>query len=602
VISVKICGITSVADARAAVEAGADAIGLNFVAGTPRALEESMAIEIGRALGGLAVRVGVFRDAPLETVLAIASAVELDMVQLHGDESPEYAAQIPLPVLKALPAGPDLESRAARFPKIDLLIDHPSGGGSGQGWDFAGARALVAAGRRVWIAGGLSPDNVASAVSAARPHGVDASSELESAVAVKDPARVRSFISAARGARTALSTADDRPGESGYFGEFGGRYVPEILLPAIEELTEAYDALRDDPVFWEELAAERASYVGRPTPLYFAERLSAEFGLRVYLKREELAHTGAHKINNAIGQAMIARRMGKRRIIAETGAGQHGVAAATACARYGIECEVFMGEEDVRRQELNVFRMELLGATVRPVSSGSRTLKDAMNEAMRDWATNVRDTYYLIGSAAGPHPYPMLVRDLQRVIGDEAREQILAAEGRLPDLLIACVGGGSNAIGFFHAFRDDAGVAMLGVEAGGEGVDVGAHGATLTAGSPGILHGSRSYLLQDDAGQIFEAHSISAGLDYPGVGPEHSAYKDSGRAEYVPVTDAEALDAFVYLARMEGIIPAFESAHAVAELRKRASTLAPNSLVILNLSGRGDKDVAEARRLLAERA
>ena len=300
--------------------------------------------------------------------------------------------------------------------------------------------------------------------------------------------------------------------------------------------------------------------------------------------------------------ALIARRMGKRRVIAETGAGQHGVAAATACARFGLECEVFMGEEDVRRQELNVFRMELLGARVHPVQSGSRTLKDAMNEAMRDWATNVRTTYYLIGSAAGPHPYPVLVRDLQCVIGEETREQILAAEGRLPDLLIACVGGGSNAIGFFHPFYDDSEVAMLGVEAGGErGVGGGPHGATLTAGTPGVLHGSRSYVLQDDAGQIFEAHSISAGLDYPGVGPEHGFYKKTGRAEYVPVTDGEALDAFVYLARTEGILPAFESAHAIAELRKRAASLPRDHLVIVNVSGRGDKDVSEARRLLAER-
>ena len=371
-------------------------------------------------------------------------------------------------------------------------------------------------------------------------------------------------------------------------------------MPAVQELTSTYEALRDSASFQEDLVRERASYAGRPTPLYFAERMSQELGLRIYLKREDLAHTGAHKINNAVGQALIAKRMGKKRIIAETGAGQHGVATATACARYGLECEVYMGEEDTRRQALNVFRMELLGAKVNAVTSGSRTLKDAMNEALRDWATNVRTTYYLIGSTAGPHPYPMIVRDLQAVIGEEARAQILEAEGRLPDLLVACIGGGSNALGLFHPFYADSDVAMLGVEAGGEGVDQGRHGASLSAGSAGALHGSVSYVLQDDAGQIYEAHSISAGLDYPGVGPEHAFYKESGRAEYVPISDAEALDSFVYLSRTEGIIPAFESSHAIAELRKRAPSLPRDSVVVVNLSGRGDKDVAEARTLLAE--
>jgi tryptophan synthase beta chain/phosphoribosylanthranilate isomerase len=596
-ISVKICGITRVADAREAVESGAAAVGLNFVPDTPRALDPASAKQIGDAVAGRALRVGVFRDAPLERVRKVAAAVPLDVVQLHGDEPPEYVAAIELPVIKALPADLDLAERAARYPKVDLLLDHPSGGGSGQSWDFALCRPLVAAGRRVWLAGGLSPENVAAAVRAALPHGVDASSALESAPGHKDGARVRAFVEAARTALPEGTQPDDR----GYFGDFGGRFVPELLLPAVQQLSEAWNALREDPAFWEELRAERVSYVGRPTPLYKAERMSEELGLRVYLKREELAHTGAHKINNAIGQALIAKRMGKRRVIAETGAGQHGVAAATACARYGLDCEVFMGEEDIRRQEINVFRMELLGARVHPVSSGSRTLKDAMNEAMRNWATHVRTTYYLIGSAAGPHPYPALVRDLQAVIGEETREQILAAEGRLPDLLIAAVGGGSNAIGLFHPFYEDRDVAMVGVEAGGKGVDRGPHGATLSEGTPGVLHGSRSFVLQDDAGQIFEAHSISAGLDYPGVGPEHSFYKETGRAEYIPATDDEALDAFVYLTRTEGILPAFESAHAIAELRRRAPSLPRGSIVVVNISGRGDKDVAEARRLLRER-
>ena len=596
-MQVKVCGITTREDAEAAIAAGADALGLNFVPGTPRALAADAAAEISAAVAGRAVRVGVFRDAPSEEIARAVENIGLDVVQLHGSESPEEVAKLDVPVLKVLPADDDLVARAARYPGVDLLLDHPSGGGSGQAWSFARARELVSRGRRVWIAGGLDPGNVAAAVRAARPHGVDASSGLESAPGAKDPERVKAFVREAHAAAQHGGPAG-LPDPQGYFGRYGGRFVPEILMPAVAELAETYDALRGDPTFAAELARERASYAGRPTPLYFARRMSEELGVRVYLKREDLAHTGAHKINNAIGQALIARRMGKPRIIAETGAGQHGVATATACARYGLACEVYMGEEDTRRQALNVFRMELLGARVHPVKSGSRTLKDAMNEAMRDWATNVRETYYLIGSTAGPHPYPLLVRDLQAVIGDEARGQILEAESRLPDLLVACVGGGSNALGLFHPFYGDESVRMVGVEAGGEGVERGRHGASLTAGTPGTLHGSFSSVLQDDAGQIFEAHSISAGLDYPGVGPEHAFYRDSGRAEYVPVTDAEALEAFVYLSRTEGIIPAFETSHAIAEVRRRAPQLERDAIVLVNLSGRGDKDVLEARELL----
>ncbi|MBM4334576.1 MAG: tryptophan synthase subunit beta [Deltaproteobacteria bacterium] len=594
---VKICGLTSLDDAELALAAGADAVGLNFVPGTPRAIDVANGRAISAALAGRAVRIAVFRDAPRDEVERIAREAGVDVVQLHGSESPEYAASLPFPVLKVIPADSRALDTAARYPEADILLDSPSGGGSGSGWNFALALPLVEAGRRVWIAGGLGPENVADAVKLASPYGVDASSALESAPGRKDPARMRAFVAAVR----AATPARERPDLRGYFGRFGGRYVPETLVPAVEELAATWEALRRDPAFWNELAEERRAYIGRPTPLYFAARASQELGVRVWLKREDLAHTGAHKINNAVGQALIAKRMGKRRVIAETGAGQHGVAAATACARYGLDCEVFMGEEDTRRQALNVFRMELLGAKVHAVTSGSRTLKDAMNEALRDWATNVRSTYYLIGSVAGPHPYPMLVRDLQAVIGEEARAQILAEEGRLPDVLIACVGGGSNAMGLFAPFHGDTSVRMIGVEAGGEGVGSGRHGASLTVGTPGALHGSYSYVLQDDEGQIFEAHSISAGLDYPGVGPEHSFFKDSGRAEYVPVTDAEALDAFVWLSRMEGIIPAFESAHAIAELRRRAARLERGAIVVLNLSGRGDKDAMEAKRLLGER-
>jgi tryptophan synthase beta chain len=382
------------------------------------------------------------------------------------------------------------------------------------------------------------------------------------------------------------------PDAGGHFGRFGGRFVPETLMSPLAELEEAYAAARRDRAFGRRLRELLTTYAGRPTPLYFAERLTRHAGgARIFLKREDLCHTGAHKINNVLGQALLAVRMGKRRIIAETGAGQHGVASATAAALMGAECAVYMGSVDVERQALNVFRMKLLGATVIPVESGSKTLKDAVNEALRDWVTNVRTTYYLLGSAMGPHPYPVMVRDFHRVIGEEARAQCTRATGRLPDLVVACVGGGSNAIGLFWPFIRDARVRIMGVEAGGHGVASGKHGASLGAGSVGVLHGSMSYVLQNDDGQIAEAHSISAGLDYPGVGPEHSYYKDIGRFQYASVTDAEALEGFRLLARLEGIMPALESAHAVAYAMRAASTMKKSQTVVIGLSGRGDKDV-----------
>ncbi|MES2496301.1 MAG: tryptophan synthase subunit beta [Pseudomonadota bacterium] len=388
------------------------------------------------------------------------------------------------------------------------------------------------------------------------------------------------------------NTLMNGPDERGQFGQFGGRYVSETLMPLILDLEREYRAAQADPAFEAEFDDLMTHYVGRPSPLYYAERLTEHLGgAKIYLKREELNHTGAHKINNCIGQILLARRMGKTRIIAETGAGQHGVATATVAARFGLPCTIFMGAVDVARQQPNVFRMKLLGAEVNAVTSGAQTLKDAMNEAMRDWVANVHDTFYIIGTAAGPHPYPELVRDFQSVIGRESREQILKAEGRLPDMLIAAVGGGSNAIGLFHPFLDDADVAMIGVEAAGEGVETGKHAASLAGGTPGVLHGNRTYLLQDEDGQITEAHSISAGLDYPGIGPEHSWLHDIGRVEYVPVTDGEALDSFQRLAKLEGIIPALETAHALAAVEKIAPTMGKDKLIILNLSGRGDKDI-----------
>jgi tryptophan synthase beta chain len=382
------------------------------------------------------------------------------------------------------------------------------------------------------------------------------------------------------------------PDSNGHFGRFGGQFVAETLMEALHELNQVYQRYRLDPYFLTELDADLRDYVGRPSPLYYAERWSRELGgAQIYLKREDLNHTGAHKINNTVGQALLAKRMGKSRIIAETGAGQHGVATATVAARLGMKCVIYMGAEDIRRQSLNVYRMRLLGAEVVAVESGSRTLKDALNEALRDWVTNIDDTFYIIGTVAGPHPYPVMVRDFQAIIGRESRAQIVAATGRLPDALVACVGGGSNAIGLFHPFLNDAQVAIYGVEAAGEGIETGHHAAPLCAGRPGVLHGNRTYLLEDEHGQIIATHSISAGLDYPGVGPEHAWLKDIGRVCYVAVTDSEALRAFHELTRIEGIIPALESSHALAYVSKLAPSIDKQQIIIVNLSGRGDKDI-----------
>jgi len=386
----------------------------------------------------------------------------------------------------------------------------------------------------------------------------------------------------------------------GRFGRFGGQYVPETLMGVLRELEDAYDQVKDDAEFHAEFEAILRQYVGRPSPLYRADRVSERVGCKVYLKREDLNHTGAHKINNTIGQGLLAKRMGKRRIIAETGAGQHGVATATVAALFGMECVVYMGEEDIRRQELNCFKMELLGATVSPVTSGTRTLKDAINEAIRDWMTNVADTFYLFGTVAGPHPYPTMVRDFQSIVGREARAQCLDQEGRLPDHLFACVGGGSNAMGLFYPFIEDNTVQMHGVEAAGRGISTGDHAAPLNDGSFGVLHGAAQYMMQDADGQVAPAHSVAAGLDYPGVGPEHCHLRDIGRAVYHAVTDTEALDAFQELTRLEGIIPALESSHAVAQVLKMAGQFDPGEIIIINLSGRGDKDCYEVRRLLNE--
>jgi len=399
-------------------------------------------------------------------------------------------------------------------------------------------------------------------------------------------------VSSGSAADKAVIDFSQFPDPSGHFGQYGGRFVSETLMHALDELEEMYLRLKDDPDFQAEFDKDMTHYVGRPSPLYHAERWTEQLGgAQIYLKREDLNHTGAHKVNNTIGQALLAKYSGKSRIIAETGAGQHGVASATVAARLGLKCEVFMGAEDVKRQALNVYRMKLLGAKVHSVESGSKTLKDAMNEAMRDWVTNVDDTFYIIGTVAGPHPYPLLVRDFQSIIGREAREQCLAQAGQLPDALVACVGGGSNAIGLFHPFLEDSDVAMYGVEAGGDGVETGRHAAPLNDGIPGILHGNRTYLMEDEDGQIIETHSVSAGLDYPGVGPEHSWLKDIGRVDYVAINDDEAMDAFRTLTQVEGIMPALESSHALAYAAKLAPTMSKDKIIIVNLSGRGDKDI-----------
>ncbi|MCC7478013.1 tryptophan synthase subunit beta [bacterium] len=608
-MKVKICGITNAADAALSLEAGAEYLGFVF-ANSPRMVSRESASEILASLDRSRFKaVGVFKDQSIDDIVAICGHCGLDIVQLHGDFSaadlalirqrcarPLMLAVYPLPELYA--SGLEL----AREDSVDyLLLD-----ARGLPFDWRLAEQAKALGKPVFLAGGLTPEIVRLACEVVQPYGVDVASGVEAGAGRKDPAAVRAFC---RSVSEATAIASDR-GTSGHaghsfaprgrFGAFGqshgGAYVPETLVPALEALEREYQLAISDTGFQLELDGLLRNYAGRATPLYHAARLSSDLGAEIYLKREDLLHTGAHKLNNCLGQALLARRMGKRRIIAETGAGQHGVGTATVCALLGLDCVVYMGAEDVQRQAPNVQRMKLLGAEVRPVTAGTQTLKDATSEAIRDWVTNVNDSYYLIGSTVGPHPYPSMVRDFQRVIGIEARAQMLEQAGGLPDSVIACVGGGSNALGIFHAFLYDREVALLGAEAGGEGLD-GAHAATLTMGRPGVLHGALSYLLQDTHGQVSPVHSISAGLDYPGVGPEHSFLKDVGRVKYHAVTDAEALAAFQMLARLEGILPALESSHALALAAKQASAQ-PGSRILVNLSGRGDKDLGIVTKAL----
>jgi tryptophan synthase beta chain len=661
---VKICGLVDAAGVQAALAAGADAIGLNFVAGTPREISLAEGADLARRaragapIGRAPSVVAITANADAGLLAGIVRDVDPDAIQFNGGESPELVAASPRPAWVVLHLPADAGDGAAGLAAevvadgqrylaagaARLLLDTAGGthpGGTGLRSDEAVA-AAVAREIPVVLAGGLNPSNVGAALLRVPAIGVDVASGVErprlaGARPAKDRLSVALFAKRARAARFDRPHALARPepvdpgllaaDEAGRWGvdrAFGGRYVPETLVTALRELEEAYGVLRHDPVFWAELRELLATYAGRPTPVYRADRLAADVlrrareldptaylpaNLRIYLKREDLAHTGAHKINNALGQALLTRRLGKTRVIAETGAGQHGVATATACALLGLPCVVFMGAVDIERQRPNVLRMEALGAEVRPVTSGTATLKDAVNDAMRDWVTNVATTHYVLGSAMGPHPYPTLVRDLQRVIGDEAAAQVQTAEGRLPDLVAACVGGGSNAIGLFSRFIGEPAVRLVAAEAEGEGIATGRHAAALAAGTPGILHGSRSYMLQDRDGQVTEAHSISAGLDYPGVGPQLSALYEAGRLEVVSTTDDDAVAAILDLSRAEGILPALEPAHALAALprillgRTRGPggprTYAPlpdDAVILVGLSGRGDKDLAALER------
>jgi tryptophan synthase beta subunit len=582
---VKVCGVRSPDD----LGERPDAAGIVLWPRSPRYLDPRAAAELARALPKGVLRVAVTVDASPRDVPEWA-----DLVQLCGSETADGWQDFRVPILRRVPTTESGESmiHSWRGVATGYVVDHPSSeGGSGQEVDPAFASRLARLAPCL-LAGGLDGTNVGRLVELVRPAGVDASSKLESSPGRKDPQRVAAFV---RAARAALH----RPGR---FGDFGGAYAPETLMAPLAELETAWNRSIADLAFRSELALLLHDYAGRPTPLSPARRLSAELGCEVWLKREDLLHTGAHKLNNSLGQCLLAKRMGKRRILAETGAGQHGVATATACALLGLECVVYMGAVDAARQRMNLLRMELLGARVVVVEHGSKTLKDAINEALRAWVADPVESHYVLGSALGPHPFPTIVAGFQEVIGREARAQILDQAGALPDLAVACVGGGSNAIGLFRAFLGDPDVALVGVEAGGEGIASGKHAARFAGGSPGVLHGCYTFLLQDAEGQIAETHSLSAGLDYPAVGPEHADLRDRGRARYESCTDEDALRGFEALARLEGILPALESAHALGWLLRERESLA-GKRVLVNLSGRGDKDletIAALRRVPRE--
>ena len=592
---VKFCGLTRPSDIEAVNALRPDYIGFVFADGSRRRVSPETAAALKKSLDRSIQAVGVFVNEAPEKAAELANAGVIDIIQLHGDENEAYIGRLReltvKPVIKAFRIRTEEDVLAAEKSTADMvLLDSGAGTGKTFSWDL-----IREIGRDYFLAGGLDPENAGEALGRLHPFALDVSSGIETD-GYKDKHKMEAFLAEVHRERKKNMT-----NKNGRFGIHGGQYIPETLMNAVNELEEAYLHYKEDEEFNRELTALLNDYAGRPSRLYYAEKMTKDLkGAKIYLKREDLNHTGAHKINNVLGQALLAKKRGKTRLIAETGAGQHGVATATAAALMGMECVVFMGEEDTKRQALNVYRMRLLGAEVIPVKTGTATLKDAVSEAMREWTSRISDTHYCLGSVMGPHPFPTIVRDFQAVISREIKEQMLEKEGRLPDAVLACVGGGSNAIGSFYHFIGDEGVRLIGCEAAGRGVDTFETAATIAVGKLGIFHGMKSYFCQDEYGQIAPVYSISAGLDYPGVGPEHAWLHDTGRAEYVAVTDDEAVNAFEYLSRTEGIIPAIESAHAVACCMKLAPQMDPDKLVVVTISGRGDKDCAAIARYRGE--
>ena len=591
-VKLKICGITSLEDALLVAGLGADWLGFNFYPKSPRYVQPATAAAIIKALPLTVESVGILVKPTLQETCDIIKVSGVQRIQIYEPQDFNDFSQLPVPVIICNHFQPEMTITPDYTAGEMVLIDNfESGlyGGTGKSFDWSRIPYNISRERLV-LAGGIGVANIQQVLEMVNPAVIDIASGGESAPGRKDPAKIKILVEKVRAFN--LQKGSNQQFQKGYFGQYGGQFVPEILRPALVELEAVYERLKDDPDFQSRLKAELHDYAGRPTPLYFAENLTRHYHrANIYLKREDLNHTGAHKINNAIGQILLAQAMQKKRIIAETGAGQHGVAVATVAARAGLECCIYMGVEDMERQRPNVRRMQLLGAEVRPVYSGTATLKDATNEALRDWLANVKTTHYIIGSVVGPHPFPLIVRDFQKVIGEETRAQILLKAGGLPDYIVACVGGGSNAIGIFYPFISDPQVKLIGVEAAGEGLDSDKHAATLSRGAAGIFHGMKTYVLQNDDGQIQLPYSLSAGLDYPGVGPEHCFLKDIGRVKYFSVTDAEALNAVTLLCRLEGIIPALESAHALAYLEHLLPHTQDTENVVVNLSGRGDKDL-----------
>ncbi len=590
--AIKLCGLTREADIKNANELKPEYIGFVFCEASRRNVSQQQAKRLKRLLNPEIKAVGVFVDAPVKQVEELFEENIIDVAQLHGHEDEDYIKELMdnnIPVIKVFKVEAKEQVKEAEQSSADMIL-FDAGDGSGKVLNW---KLLEDVERPFILAGGLNQENVSEAIEATKPFGVDVSSGIETDK-LKDGHKMKEFVNAVR---------EDKPvvKSKGRFGIHGGQYIPETLMNAVEELEEAYNHYKNDPEFNRELQELLDEYANRPSLLYYAKKMTEDLGgAKIYLKREDLNHTGAHKVNNVLGQALLAKKMGKTRLIAETGAGQHGVATATAAALLDMECVIFMGEEDTKRQALNVYRMKLLGADVVPVTSGTKTLKDAVSECMREWTTRIDDTHYCLGSVMGPHPFPTIVRDFQAVISKESRQQILDKEGRLPDAVLACVGGGSNAIGSFYHYIGDEGVRLIGCEAAGRGIDTFETAATVNTGKVGIFHGMKSYFCQDEYGQIAPVYSISAGLDYPGVGPEHAYLYDTGRAEYVAITDDEAVEAFEYIARTEGIIAAIESSHAIAYAMKLAPTMSKDQIIVVTVSGRGDKDCAAIARYRGE--